>query len=330
MKKLLAVLIVLVLAFCLAACGQPTTEPADTPADTPAEDKAGDYKIGMTANNVGTDAYQTKYDTTIRAYAEELGLNFVCLDAGGDVTTQLEQVENLITQGCDVIIIWPVNGESLVPACQACYDEGIPVVITNSNIAESGYDYIKCFVGPNNVIEANYAGEMMMEFFPDGADIVCITGLPGYTTAIEREDGFMDVIKGSNINVLDSQPGDWNREKAQKQMENFLLKYDKIDAVYACDDNMAIGCINAIEAAGRMDEIKVISCCAFGDDEGLGYVKDGRIAGSVLQSPMEDAKSAIDIAIKVAEGEDVEFFNYINTPKLTLDTLSTLDIPAWD
>ena len=287
------------------------------------------YKIGSTANNVGTDAYQTMHDKTLRAYAAELKVNLIQLDALGDVTTQINQVKDLIQQKCNVIIIWPVNGEALVPAAKEAYEAGIPVVIANSPIDESGYDYTKCFVGPNNVLEANYAAEMMNDLFPNGAKIVEITGLPGYTTATERHDGFVEKIN-SNIETMDSQPGDWNREKAQAQMENFLLKYDAIDAVYCADDNMAIGAINAIEAAGREDEIKVVSCCFFGDDEAKAYIKDGRIAGSVLQSPMTDAKTTLDVALKVAAGEEVPFYNYIDTPKVMVDNIDSLNLPAWE
>ena len=337
LKRLALVIAIVMLMGVFAACAESPEAQGSTAANTAeasatvqeGESGAGTYKIGSTANNVGTDAYQTQHDKTLREYAAEKGVDLVQLDATGDVTKQINQVDDLIQQGCDVIIIWPVNGKALVPAAKKASEAGIPVVIANSNIDESGYDYIKCFVGPDNVKEGELAGEMMMEAFPNGAKIVEITGLPGYTTATERSEGFRSKIEGSNIEIADSQPGDWNREKAQQQMENFLLKFSDIDAVYCADDNMAIGAINAIKEAGRMDQIKVISCCFFGDDEAKGYLESGEIAGSVLQSPMTDAKTTLDVALQVAAGEEVEFFSYIDTPKVTPETIGTIDLPAW-
>ena len=344
-RMVLALILVSVFVFVLAGCATTTTTSttAATTATTGSTTTAttgttsggattkpiSELKIGSTANNVGTDAYQTMHDKSLRAYAAELGVNLIQLDAAGDVTKQINQVDDLIQQNCDVIIIWPVNGKALVPAAKKAFDAGIPVVIANSNIDASGFDYIECFVGPDNVLEAVYAGEMMLELFPEGAKIVEITGLPGYTTATERSQGFHDTVAGSKIEIMDSQPGNWNREKAQSQMENFLLKFSEIDAVYCADDNMAIGAINAIQAADRMDEIKVVSCCFFGDDEAKAYILDGRIAGSVLQSPRTDARTTLDVALKVANGEEVEFNSFIDTPKVTKENINSLNLPAW-
>ena len=192
MKRRLTLMVIVLMVFALifaAGCGGKTTDTSDESSDsastqtdtssdasdassddsTDDSDAATSFKIGSTANNVGTDAYQTQHDKTLRAYAEELGVELIQLDAVGDVTKQINQVDDLIQQECDVIIIWPVNGKALVPAAKKAYDAGIPVVIANSNIDESGYDYIKCFVGPNNVLEGQYAGEMMLDLFPDGA-----------------------------------------------------------------------------------------------------------------------------------------------------------------
>ncbi len=314
------------------AAEQPAAEEpaAEQPAaEEPAADSSDGIVIGSTANNVGTDAYQTKHDEAFRAHAETLGIELIQLDATGDVTKQINQVDDLIQQNVDVIVIWPVNGMALVPAAQEAYEAGIPVVIANSPIDPSGYDYTTCFVGPDNVLEGQYAGEIMKGLFTEEANIVEITGLPGYTTATERQQGFHDAVEGSNITIMESQPGDWNREKAQQQMENYLIKYPEIDAVYAADDNMAIGAINAITEAGRQDEIKVVSACFFGDDEAKAYIEDGRIAGSVLQSPMTDARTTLDVAVKIANGEEVEFFNYIDTPQVTTENISTIELEPW-
>ena len=152
--------------------------------------------IGITQNNVGVDSYQTTYEQAfIDAAAGMDNVETVVLDAGGDVARQIAQMEQLIQQQVDAIIIWPTNGEAVIPAVRQADQAGIPVVVTNSNIAEPGFDFIESFSGPNNIQQGASAAEIMCDRFKelgieDEAQIVEITGQPGYTTAIERSDGF--------------------------------------------------------------------------------------------------------------------------------------------
>jgi ribose transport system substrate-binding protein len=147
--------------------------------------------------------------------------NVVVLDAGGDVARQIAQMEDLIQQQVDAIIIWPTNGQAVIPAVRKAHQAGIPVVITNSNIAEDGFDFISSFSGPDNVTQGQRAAEIMCDRFTemgiaDEARIVQITGQPGYTTAIERAEGFEERLPEvcPNVTLVDSQPGNWNRETA--------------------------------------------------------------------------------------------------------------------
>ena len=110
---------------------------------------ADTMKIGITQNNVGVDSYQTTYEKAFIAAADaNADIEAVVLDAGGDVARQIAQMEDLIQQEVDAIIIWPTNGEAVIPAVRKAQKAGIPVVVTNSNIAEAGFDFIKSFSGP--------------------------------------------------------------------------------------------------------------------------------------------------------------------------------------
>ena len=186
----------------------------------------GVMKIGITQNNVGVDSYQTTYDKAFTAAAAANDkVDAVVLDAGGDVARQIAQVEDLIQQGVEAIIIWPTNGEAVIPAVRKAHKAGIPVVVTNSNIAEGGFDFIRSFSGPDNITQGSRSAEIMCDKFKDmgienEAKVVHITGQPGYTTAIERAKGFNDRLPEvcPNVTMLDEQPGDWNREKSQQVM----------------------------------------------------------------------------------------------------------------
>jgi ribose transport system substrate-binding protein len=219
---------------------------------------AAEYRIGITQNNVGVDSYQTTYDKAFIAAAEANPMSRrSCLDAGGDVARQIAQIEDLIQQEVEAIIIWPTNGEAVIPAVRKAKNAGIPVIVTNSNIAEAGFDFVKSFSGPDNITQGSRSAEIMCDKFKEmgietTAQVVQISGQPGYTTAIERQKGFDDRLPEVCPDVtVETQPGDWNREKSQKVMEAFLVKYDDIDGVYSGDDNMGVGALNAAKAAGR-------------------------------------------------------------------------------
>ncbi|MGB3407238.1 MAG: sugar ABC transporter substrate-binding protein [Jannaschia sp.] len=291
-------------------------------------------KIGITQNNVGVDSYQTTYENAFIAAAEaNADVDAVVLDAGGDVARQIAQIEDLIQQEVDAIIIWPTNGEAVIPAVRKAFQADIPVIVTNSNIAEAGFDFVKSFSGPDNVTQGARSAEIMCDKFTemgiqDEAQVVHITGQPGYTTAIERAQGFEDRLPEvcPNVTVLETQPGDWNREKSQQVMEAFLVKYDDIDGVYAGDDNMGVGALNAAKAAGR-DGIIFVGATNFA----VGYeaMSAGEYWGSIYQSPVDDAEAALQTAIDVLNGTEVPFLNYFDTPKITQDNMGDYTKPVF-
>lgn len=286
--------------------------------------------VGITQNNVGVDSYQTTYERAfIEAAEADPDVEAVVLDAGGDVARQIGQIQDLIQQRVDVIVIWPTNGQAVVPAVRQAHAAGIPVVITNSQIAEAGFDFIAAFSGPDNITQGEYSAQMMCEALGGEGQIVQIAGQPGYTTAIERQKGFEDELAATcpGVTILETQPGDWNREKAQRVMENFLTKYSEIDGVYSGDDNMGVGALNAAKAAGRADDIVFIGATNFA----VGYeaMERGEYYGSVYQSPVDDAKNALETAKSVFRGEEVPFLNYFDTPKITQSNLGEFSKPVF-
>ncbi|MER3353863.1 MAG: sugar ABC transporter substrate-binding protein [Hoeflea sp. D1-CHI-28] len=290
--------------------------------------------IGITQNNVGVDSYQTTYEKAfIEAAEANENVEAVVLDAGGDVARQIAQMEDLIQQQVDAIIIWPTNGKAVIPAVRKAQQADIPVIVTNSNIAEEGHQFVKSFSGPDNITQGSRSAEIMCDKFKemgiaDEARVVQISGQPGYTTAIERAKGFEDRLPEvcPNVTLVETQPGDWNREKSQKVMEAFLVKYDDIDGVYAGDDNMGVGALNAAKAAGR-EGIIFVDATNFA----VGYeaMERGEYWGSIYQSPVDDAKAALKTAIDVLNGEELPFLNYFDTPKITQDNMSEFTKPVF-
>ena len=129
---------------------------------------ADTFKIGITQNNVGVDSYQTTYEKAfIEAAAGNDSVETIVLDAGGDVARQIAQIEDLIQQEVDAMIIWPTNGEAVIPAVRKAFQADIPVIITNSNIAEQGFDFVKSFSGPDNITQGQRSAEIMCDKFKD-------------------------------------------------------------------------------------------------------------------------------------------------------------------
>lgn len=295
----------------------------------------GPMRIGITQNNVGVDSYQTTYEKAFIAAAEANDkVEVVVLDAGGDVARQIAQMEDLIQQEVDAIIIWPTNGEAVIPAVRKAHSAGIPVVVTNSNIAEAGFDFVATFSGPDNVTQGSRSAEIMCDRFKalgieNEAQVVQISGQPGYTTAIERQQGFDDRLPEvcPNVTLVETQPGDWNREKSQQVMEAFLVKYDNIDGVYAGDDNMGVGALNAALAADRAEGITFVGATNFS----VGYeaMERGEYWGSIYQSPIDDAEAALQSAIELVSGTELPFLNYFDTPKITQDNMSEFTKPVF-
>jgi ribose transport system substrate-binding protein len=291
-------------------------------------------RIGITQNNVGVDSYQTTYEKAFIAAADaNPDVEAVVLDAGGRRRRQIAQMEDLIQQEVDAIIIWPTNGEAVIPAVRKAKKAGIPVVVTNSNIAEAGFDFVASFSGPDNITQGSRSAEIMCDKFKamgieTKARVVQISGQPGYTTAIERQKGFDDRLPEvcPEVTLVETQPGDWNREKSQQVMEAFLVKYDDIDGVYAGDDNMGVGALNAAKAAGR-EGIIFVGATNFA----VGYeaMAAGDYWGSIYQSPVDDARAALKTAIDILDGKDLPFLNYFDTPKITQDNMGNYTKPVF-
>ncbi|MFC2990960.1 MULTISPECIES: sugar ABC transporter substrate-binding protein [Halomonas] len=288
------------------------------------------YRIGITQNNVGVDSYQTTYESAFEEASERnSNVETVVLDAGGDVARQIGQMQDLIQQQVDAIIIWPTNGQAVIPAIRQAHNAGIPVVVTNSKIAEAGLEFIAAFSGPDNVQQGISSAEMMCDALGGEGQIVQISGQPGYTTAMERATGFEERLAElcPDVELMETQPGNWNRERAQRVMEDFMTKYDRIDGVYSGDDNMGVGALNAAKGAGRAGDIIFIGATNFA----VGYeaIERGEYYGSIYQSPVDDAEAALRTALDVLDGKEVPKMNFFETPKITAENIDQFDKPVF-
>lgn len=350
MKKRLYALLALTLAvLLLSACAggtgsstpsaaAPSAAPAEpgsaaAPASAGSEVPADAPHVGFVFSDAQADAYHTAhYNEDIR-YAKEKGVNLTILDAAGDIDLQIRQIEDMIEMNVDVLMLWALDTNAVVPAVKKAHEAGIPVIV-NVKVSDEGMEYVTCYVGADYYSEGVLAGELTVDYFEknptdDGTvKVVEIAHLPGNLIGQQRGDGFREGIAGSDIEVIESHSAEGSREKATQLMENYITKYgDDVDVVFIQGDSVAHGAMNAIEAAGKTGEILVVGISLAA--ESYDRMVNREMYASVLESPLESAHSMIDTAIALANGEEVPETVYIELGPVTWDNVQEIEKPTW-
>lgn len=289
-------------------------ETAEAAEEAPAEKTAasGGKKVGATYYTLQTE-FCMRMDNAAKKWAAENGVDYTGYDGNNDAAKQLEQVETMIAQGVDAIVLNPQDAD----ACSACVDvaieAGIPIVGVNTMVNNEN---LTGYVGSQDV----GAGEEIMQFMIDhmGKDefnIVVLEGPMGQSAQLQRWEGINNVLKDyPNIKILAYNTANWSRSEAQSLMETWLNEHgDKIDAVVAENDEMALGARVAIDELG-MD----IPCI------GIDGITDAVTAvgnGSMIASDFQDAEGqiigALELALSAADGNEVEKEKWIPFQMIT-------------
>ena len=193
--------------------------------------------------------------TIERLEQEHENVDFVLATAGESAKMVSDIEDMLATRGIDALVVLPFESEPLTGPVQAVAQQDIWVTVVDRGLSQPNIEDL--YVAGDNPGFGRTAGEYFAENLSEGDNIVVLRGIPT-TLDNERVEAFQQAIEGSGINVLDMQHGNWNRDDAFEVMQDFLSRYDDIDAVWAADDDMAIGVLAAIEQAGRQDEMWVV------------------------------------------------------------------------
>ena len=242
-----------------------------------------------------------------------------------DADQQYNAVLDAIEKEVDAIVIAPVDSAGIVPAIEKAVEAGIAVFTTNTRAFVNNEDDIVTFVGVGNEQGGYDIAKYMFSQFPEDQTInlIIIDGNRTGQTTLDRIAGIERAIaEDSRINLLDSQEGKFSRAQAQEIMENFLVKYDKIDLVMALNDEMAIGAYNAIVAAGRVDEMLISGFD--GAPEGLQAVLDGQISASLNQDLPGQGSEAIKAVKTYLDGGEVEDWIVVGGEVCTKDNATDL------
>ncbi len=315
MKRVAAALMatVLVGATVLTGCGQNGEKETKGTKD---DDK---IVIGLSMNTQ-TNPFFVDVKDGVQKAADEQGIELHITDAQDDPAIQMKDIENLITKNPDAIIIDTCDSDAIVASVEACNEAGIPVFTMDreSNggdvVAHIGYDAIK---------SGKIAGQFLVDTLQGKGNIVEIQGIMGTNVAQKRSEGFNSVMKENpNMKIVATQVANFDRATAMSVMENILQANSKIDGLYCANDEMLLGALEAIEAAGRLDEITMIGCDAI--DETLEVIKNGKVEATIAEPPFFLGKAILNTAYDYLQGKDVEKTVILDNELVTKDNVNEL------
>jgi len=296
------------LALALAGCAKEGGGASSGEDGAPGIKKEGKLVVGFSQmeNNGPWRIAETK---SMRDEAAKRSDRFelIVTDAQGQTSKQVSDVEDLVARGVDAIFLAPREFEGLAPALQAAKEANIPVFLIDREAAGTpGEDYVT-FIGSNFVEQGRRAGEWLAKQTNGKAGIVELTGTAGASVARDRHDGFAEAIKSHpEMKIIASQTANFTRAEGQKVMENLIQAHGKnITAVYAHNDEMALGAIQALKAAGMQPGKDVLVVSVDGQKSALEAIQRGDMNVTVESNP-RFGPLAFDTLEKYRRGEKVD------------------------
>ena len=253
--------------------------------------------IGFSVSTLNNPFFVTLTEGARKA-ATENNVELVVVDAGDDAAKQTSDIEDLVSRNVGVLIVNPVDSDAVAPAVKSAMSQGIKVIAVDRGV--NGVD-VDCQIASDNVAGARMATEYLMELVGEGAKVAELQGVPGASATIDRGAGFHQVADQS-LQVAASQTANFNRAEGMTVMENILQSDGTIKGVFAHNDEMALGAVEAVAASGK--DIKIVGFHA--TDDAQKAVKDGKMAATVAQKPDKMGETAIGTAVKIMAGETVE------------------------
>ena len=292
MKKLIALLLCLSMALTFTACrividGEENLTPNKA---------AASGTIGLSVSTQNNPFFVTLVEGAEKA-ARDLGLTLSVVDAGDDVTKQVSDIEDLVSKGISVLIVNPVDSDAVTGAVEAAKTKGVKVISVDR--AVNGVE-IDCQIASDNVLGAEMATQYIVDTLGEGAKVAELEGVPGASAAIDRSKGFHN-IADSKLEVVAKQTANFDRTQGMSVMENMLQANGDIQGVFAANDEMALGAVEAIAGAGK--DVVVVGFDA--TDDAIAAIKAGRMDATIAQQPALIGKTAVENAAKLISGQTI-------------------------
>ncbi len=297
MKKVTVLFVAAMMSIFLAACSMEPGFPYGKKDEQAKSKSSGELSVGLSISTLNNPFFVTLADAA-KEQAKANNLKITVADAQDDASKQASDVENLIQKGVDLILINPVDSASVASAVEAANAKNIPV-ITVDRVSEGGD--VVAHIASDNAAGGALAGEYLMTLVEEGAEVTMLEGVAGSSAARDRGEGFLSVVDGK-VNLVASQTANFNRTEGLTVMENILQGNPNVKAVFAQNDEMALGALEAITAARK--DVIVIGFDA--TDDAVAKVQAGEMAATVAQQPALIGEKAIEAAVKILAGESVD------------------------
>ena len=253
-------------------------------------------------------AYATPANKALQARAAELGIEVLNLSQDFNVQKGTEQLNTCVARKVDGIILWPLDPQAYIPGLARAQQANIPAILINSPMSDEAKPFIKSFTGPDVYEEGKLAADALSKALDNKGSVVIIAGQAGNGTTIGRVNGFNDRLKelNSEIKVLDTVNADFDQQKALVVSRDLITRFgDQITGVYANDDTMARGFIDAWKEANPSKPTPPIVGIN-GQKDAFASIKTGEMYATIVQSPVEDGRLAINTMAEILDGKEVK------------------------
>ena len=233
---------------------------------------------------------------------EELGVDVVAVGPPGgetDVAGQIALVEDQIAKGVTGIAISPADTVALIPALEQAQQRGVHVIFVDKRADMPGI-----YIGTDNIPAAKVGAQHICDNVEAGSDVAILQGIISGTTGQHRAQGGREGLEACGLNLVAEQPADWDTAKAQSVTENILTANPNLKAIFASNDNMALGAIEALRTANMLDQVMVVGFD--GNPNAAESILAGEMAASVAQRPYNMGQMGVEAVLKLAAGETLE------------------------
>ncbi|WP_372630144.1 substrate-binding domain-containing protein [Cohnella sp.] len=304
-----------VTAVVLTGCGGKNNAGSSASGGEAASGGKG-YKIGVAAQGLSHEFIKSLVES-MQEKAGELNVELVVMDSQDKIEEQLNQVDTLVAQKVDAVILNAVDLVGSSPAVDKVKKAGIPLVEVITYTENENYDV---FVGTDPKQSGVMMGEILADKLGGKGNVALLQGQIGHSAEITRGAGLQEALfdKYSDVKKITEQTANWNRDEAMSITEDWLQRFPEISAIAAQNDEMAMGALQAVEAAGRSD---IIVVGIDGIADAMKAVKEGRLAATVLDNVTAEGKRAVEVAVGLIKGEKFEKKELVDYVPITGDNI---------
>ncbi len=341
-KKVFCALLCTAMVASLTACGSSSStstaesssaetseESSEASSDSSATDDAesstseGGRVFGYTCMD-GTNPFFVTLEGAIREVVESHGDTLISMDPANDSNTQVDQVEDMISRGVEVMFVNPVDADGIIPALDALKDAGIAMFGFDTEVSDMSY--LTSYAGSDNYNAGYVCGEDLAKKVPEGGDIL-VLDCPTMQSITDRTQGFLDALDKSGVtfNIVGEQDAQGNQQISNEKATDLLTAHPDVVAIFGGNDPTALGAYAAADAAGVTPLIYGVD----GSPDVKALLKDTILEGTGAQSPITIGQTIANTAYEWLDGEEVESYIPIDTFLVTADNVDEYGTDGW-